>query len=690
MKNIVIAFLVFFTLQVLAQKPSELRRERVARKQQIKDSVDLIDNNNKYFGPEKDRYKNVSIPDSWKKKSSVVLLLSKKIEVKTTVSSTYDFFNVTKTSRITVKLNDKKAVSEFTEFYFEEAGSQRGVRIYKPNNTFVDVPLFKAVTVSSSVSIPSVFQGFSTSNSHKKIAIPNLEVGDIIDFYSSGTYTDNRYLYFAEKQSFTVPVLEYSLQYNISPGQNIASQTYNQSNKFQVSDSTTSGGSSSKKLSLNISKINPTDYKRWEYFNLSHPYSVLTFKMVKEEEAYSALKPEVMATEINKTIMNQYVNIVPFIDYSKKKIDKKTPKNEIVEMAYYFIRANDELNAYNFVKYMWNIGEKYDIPCKLVLSMPRHYGIIDNTIGLSDIHPMIKMGDMIISVPDKFDCMEEMPNLLKGTKAYVCNFNSSSSKITEVESIQIPDGISKENYSFEESTISFLLDSGLVEVDQLRKVRGFFRQNWSKEIIWAYDFKDESEKYKSAYYTYSSYPTNPKDLEDYKKSIEEKRKVQFEEELEEEFYLKELKSYQIVSLGRVKDSTDLIFKQRYTIENVINQNKKFTLIDIGELIGSQMDLTEDEWERSTQVNIDCPRLIEYKFKINIPAGKKIKGIENLTTTVDNAFGRFATKATLENNVLTLTAVKEYKKQQIDAKNWDQMKAFLVEAKDFTKKKIILE
>lgn len=102
-----------------------------------------------------------------------------------------------------IKLMDKSAVTDFSEFYFSESKDDEKLRasnlkkgldndhikftVIKPSGERIKVNLADAVEVNKDVPrfYRSVYMG---NNKYKKIAIPNLSVGDVLDYQISVEY----------------------------------------------------------------------------------------------------------------------------------------------------------------------------------------------------------------------------------------------------------------------------------------------------------------------------------------------------------------------------------------------------------------------------------------------------------------------------------------------------------------------
>lgn len=133
-----------------------------------------------FFWGDNDAYKDITeISSEFSNESAVIIYKNEN----------YDFHkfgkNVTYTTSVRkrIKLLDKAAVEEFSEFSFTRRfRSTKGRYTYKSKgNTFVGVKIIKP---DGSVDEIDVDKEAIEIDGETKLAIPNLEVGDIIDYYS--------------------------------------------------------------------------------------------------------------------------------------------------------------------------------------------------------------------------------------------------------------------------------------------------------------------------------------------------------------------------------------------------------------------------------------------------------------------------------------------------------------------------
>jgi hypothetical protein len=211
-----VALLLWLSPQLLqAQTASERRQAK------LKAETSLAD-----FESDDPIFKNYVIPDAWKNRSAVII--AERVELE---------YGVPKPQRIAGKqrrmvlLQDQGAVERFGSYYFEDTKQNRtGIRIIKPNGEVKNIDMSQAVPVDEeTVERTSTFLGTYQRSSYeqKKIALPGLEVGDIIDVVLA--YEENVTTYFYP-HCFSMmeipfqaeyPILNKAIQFTLKRGNTI-------------------------------------------------------------------------------------------------------------------------------------------------------------------------------------------------------------------------------------------------------------------------------------------------------------------------------------------------------------------------------------------------------------------------------------------------------------------------------------
>jgi hypothetical protein len=129
------------------------------------------------------KFQVLEVPKKWVGKSAVIIAQLNRYEYRKPVILNLLRYNEYNHYRI--KLNDKNAVNKYSEMSYynnrydnatgESIKVYVGFKVVKPNGKETIVDLAQAVKMEN--------KGSGQNQSYNKLAIPNLEVGDIIDYY---------------------------------------------------------------------------------------------------------------------------------------------------------------------------------------------------------------------------------------------------------------------------------------------------------------------------------------------------------------------------------------------------------------------------------------------------------------------------------------------------------------------------
>jgi hypothetical protein len=180
---------------------------------------------------EEPEFKVVAVPDKWKIESAVIL--AQKIDYAYLRKSMANVMTIREYVRKRIKLQDKNALENFSEFYY---GCMEETDVaYSVIKITVEVKIDLSNAIEVNKDVPGIYKPiYLTSNtSFYKLAIPDLEIGDIIDFhYESaedvalqkgyGEFTP-----YVFTLTYNYPVLYQKFQFDLDKGTNAMFKSYN-------------------------------------------------------------------------------------------------------------------------------------------------------------------------------------------------------------------------------------------------------------------------------------------------------------------------------------------------------------------------------------------------------------------------------------------------------------------------------
>ncbi len=406
---------------------------------------------------------NSSIPDKWKNETAVIL--DQTITYAYYNSSAFFSSNVSNVVKETIsrriKLLDKSAVKDFSEFYFyesegdarkRESNAKKGIEesrvkisVIKSTGERVKVNISDAVEVTEDV--PRFYRSYYMGNKkYKKIAIPNLNVGDVMDYQLSIDYEvfiDYRYNTYHAFPAFNntlatkyaVMRQEYNFMlesgfclnmntYNGAPNYNLLKYGYDFKGKktdnmrtFQIVDTDRD------KLPEEMMSLPLTQYPSIKFqvvANLKTSRGTEGSIFIGEKDAIkNTVEPEEVAERFNEDFKASYRN-VPLGKFSlwmkKKKIEslgieaqaraiygyvkdqyvyKLTERNmmsaESQTFLYKYERASYGIKDFYFAVFMSRCLDETDIDYEVIAVMPRNTGKIKDLLLGSEVTWIVKV-----------------------------------------------------------------------------------------------------------------------------------------------------------------------------------------------------------------------------------------------------------------------------------------------------------
>jgi len=687
-------------------------------------------------------FKNYSVPEKYKNESAVILARHQQIEATSknkSISILLDNKKLyyTKVDRIMIKLNDKKALEEYSEFSFEEEiksiGHLRwnklktvvGARIIKPNGRVQEINVDEdAVTIT---------EGKKDKEAFKKIAIKGLETGDILDYF----YSEDMELetFNISPQTFTFfskyPTLSYSVECVL--GQKLTAEYRSVNGAPNFEQSIDANKNTILKVSQNnLSVVDDIESIRWLSIYRDLPMIRLMIlnnssKLINKPASArkNGIYENVSYGEILKdkkgnfaAWSNKMFWMGDIYKKTNKAIENYKHKNASLsndELALYIYDAlrfywpNDYQN-YPYQKFFMaleKILKENNIECKICFSTNRFGPNKEQIVEDNDLSIFLSTNNnrQLFFYPNGYKYAGEILPIFEGETASAVSVkkykDNSAIGIEGVTSeFKIPGSSYKDNTSVIKSEITFseqnplelkikrtTISSGAMKDDYLGVLALY--EDWDKvmrkRLLIETDFWQDTENDKDS----------RKYIDQYKTHFEDKRKEQ-KEIMQAEFKeyhstnSGELIAYSIKSIGTTIDEPKFEFETEYTIDGLVKKAGNNLLLDAGKLIGVQWIPTEKERKRDWNAYISAPMSIENDIIIEIPTHYTIEGIENLNKNIDNKYGRFTSSATIKGNKLRITTSKIYKQNFIPKEAWSTLLDMIDMTNNFCSQSVILK
>lgn len=685
------------------------------------------------------KLKIVEVPEKWKDESAVFLYREESYQY---TNNGKQMFSPSYTHQ-RVKLLDRAAVEYFSDFSYTEDNQVAFMfRRYYQQKTTIGIKIIKPD--GSEIFIDVDEEKVKQDNVYK-VAIPGLEVGDIIDsfvyeYVLLRSFTGTHYYEPVEKLlSSRYPTLHRKISVEVEKDYFLNMESYNEAPKIREEETERRR---TKKYILEADNLEKIDLPRWYYPLVELPAVKfqITFALRAKNERHAKVflanndterKYNVSHEEILEYYGNRFstANRYDLRAVIRHLRDKKiTDKKAQLEEALYLMRHrnyNSFIELYiarenkiitypstcnptdvfidesSFVQYMTGLAKELDIDYDLIIATADYNGSIDDLLLRSNVSFGIRFN---------FDKPLYMFNLgshvqadffpfnLEGTKVYKISVRKNR-KLEEVTVDYLPVTTASENINFEKVSVSIENDFSLLKIKRDLKFSGQFKPMELNRRLFFGDFLDqEFQHFDNAHF----YNCNENRQTRGNKSIQDKMEalmLTFRKNKEES--LKELinnsfdvnasdYNYKVVNTARFS-SEPLHINDSFQIKDqLVRKAGNDYIVEVGKLIGGQVQITEDEKERELNIYINYAKTFKYEVEIQIPDGYQVVGLEKLQKNVSNATGSFISTASIENNILKYTTEKIYAKRKYEKQEWAQMIYWLQAAYDFTQERVLFK
>jgi hypothetical protein len=651
-------------------------------------------------------------------------------------------------NRKRILLQDAKAVTDFSEFYFQKSETTV-ISINKKNGSEELVNLSNAVAVNTE--IPKVYRERFQSENYFKLAIPNLEVGDIIDF--TNIYSEEIGTIFSNSDIIgdDVPVLNHRIIIDVDDSWLVVRNTFNTQKRFTT---TRNGGQdyegkpsgNMNRFELNLGYQAAIQYEKWS--DISKDFPLMKFLAIsKKNEVYFFGEKNGIYDSISlpKLVLNfnKASLIDPSIDYfirdfsvyevKPKDVGVKVKPNDFADQLYYHLQyqftkyripseivKNCKTNNYSFDDYFERMGDgslpsfyfinmltqvfnKYNYDADIVAYLPEGTKSSD-VVLLSDIELGVYLPDLKKTywAVDNFSNHMYVPyGVNNGAKGKGFSFKSLKENKAIPTNIVFPMQTVQDNRDVNNIVINLVADSSLVYVQKeseffglrklsvtnlIEKFGNFIMDDW-KNTTKYYSESDEKARLEFVNLT----GKNSKVYKDYVEKSLKDQKENFENWLKNDDEVIKLLDYKLLSTGRTPKNPSIKLSARFSSQNQLKKLGKNLVFNIGSFIENQYKLEEkDKKERKNNIDFGYQRRHEYNIKLKIPTGYTIDNVEALNKKVEYPFCKFVSTATLTGGDLEIKTIKDYGAVNLTSKEWDSIKIFLETAYNFSQENIVLK
>jgi len=688
-----------------------------------------------FFWGNDDPYSKINeIPEKWKNESAVVIY---KFEY-------FDFhkfganIDYTFGKRMRIKLLDEAAVKEYSEFTFKERFfSNKGYTMKQGKNTLG----VKIVKPNGSEKIIDVNSEAVTSDKEKKIAIPNLEIGDIIDFYFYSVEpfkspTDMGFDPIERTLGDQYPIMDFNLTFQTENDFYVNFNTYNGAPELKE---VKAEKNSERKYQIIAKDIEKNEFPRWYYPLLELPcykFQVFFARTAGYQLRANAFLPEStknIKSKVSKEDIFNYYNpkfkpngdLGDIYDFLEKKqfasVEEKIREVYYFTRHFYFTRYIEafvvkEANIFypfdlyknpiffqteeQFINHFMAFLKKEKIGYDIIVGTNRYNGDIVDLLLRENVTILLRVNTatpIYLQFFTPFTNADQINYNLENTNAYLLEV-SKGKKIIDAATIKLPATTKDDNVSKSVSKISFGEDLNHFKISRENNLSGHYKEDEQANKLNFFDFvyedykRYETSKLLDLVKNKNKRDQYQKELDALISKIKDNQKESFTSSVNSEFEL-EVNDYtiEIKNSGRFGSKEPLQYEETFTIkDHYIKKAGPNLMIELGKFLTSQIELTKKEKDRVDNIYMGFPRTIENEIQFEIPEGYTVSGLEKFNKKVENSTGGFVSTAVQNGNTIIIKTSKFYNNYYEPNSNWPKMIDFLDDAYQFTQEKILLK
>lgn len=646
------------------------------------------------------------VVDQHNKADAAMLLLTWQIMRQVSVSYCY---------RTLVAINDEAARDHFSQFDFmsisrgygfwgkEKQQAMLGIRVIKPDGTVREVSTDDYVRTA---------EGRKGKEERSKLAVPDLQVGDVMDVFSYSVSelnerSTNPFVFRFREQH---PLLSYQVHCVIDPAMTTQYRTLNGAPDF----SQTTDENGNIVLDVQTTKAAEAEPSFW-YEPLSQtPMTKLyiTGRHLKGQWAPpSTERKGLQANPDYELIVDDDKAFLKKANYErgglsgkeatewKKYCEKLTamnlPKEEHVARLYtglYYhllFSRTGSMNAGVFLTMLRQAMLKSGIVGQQLFTTDNTQEPIDQLIsyGNTTWGLYVKSIDKVLFPPTYEMAPFTVPSQLQGRKAVIDNGIN--------QQMTLPQSTVDDNT--QTNTLKVTFDGTTLCCRRRTTATGIAKESLCHNFVMTEDLLAAFNRYLETDRALEDLVGKKErdDMAEWKRQQREKERVMYETEaaIYHDTEVSEIKDYGVDCIGFRADSTTFEMHAAYKVDGLLKKAGPDMVLSVGRLIATQRKIEGNDRERTEDIVYGIPALnISYDVEVELPEGYTVtpESLQPLNIRVSNACGTFESKAEVADGKLHLMVVKRYEHDREPVANWPQILEFIDAASQFNAMQVVIQ
>lgn len=690
-------------------------------------------------------FSNYSVPEEYAGESAVILAQHRQIDATarkgsfwTTTAGKLFYSDI---ERSMIKINDQAALTSFSEYSFStkhKIGATDsnvsltiiGVRIIKPDGTISEVDVLK-----NSVSMT---KGKNDKEAYRKLAIPELQKGDILDqfycrIYELSTYNlPTRYIPFFSGDYFA---LNCSCQLAFGKNLTIEYRSINGAPVF-TRDTDSENNVILRAEAGKVMRINDIENLQW--LSSSRDLPMISFAVLQNASKV-LLKPKSarpigihenvsydQIIEDAKWYLASHNLQLKSIGHTKKMVSdivanykRNNPgltADELADVIYAALnfKWNDSHHFYNsdtFTLMLDQLLKENGIESRIGYATNKYTARKDEVVDTNDLYIMIvaNNGSKLFFTPYRYRIPGEIPSGFQGETATVFTLNKiigdSPFSSTGIDAgnhklITIPESDAEENVNTTCMEASILSeDNGKLLIKRNSTWVGGIKRDIQPWLLTLENWDTTMRHYLHIDKSIMDELNEKRGTRKWMDQVEgnfEKEREKYAETIKHEIVAyhgadpEEVKDYAFTSFGITKAQPNLIYDVTYTMDGFVRTIGENFILDAGKLIGEQWNPTDNERIRNVDAYVHTARTFKNEISFKIPAGYQVGDIEHLNVNYSNEYISFESNAVVEGDSILIKTKKTYNKAFVPKEKWDDLIDIIDKTNNFYSSSIILQ
>jgi len=699
------------------------------------------------WGSNDKAFEVTTVPEKYKNESAVVIArlvevsnsTNRKFKMVTIFGGSVRQYQYFTTLRERILIKDKSALEEFSTLNYKKlADNTVKISLYKLVNTsttFIGAKILKSngKIIEINPSEEEVLTKNKSDDKEGKIAIPDLQVGDILDYYIhiQEVVEGNKdpigpHGYFLADDH---PILNYHVRYILD--NKSGAEVMNLNGAAQMTQSTNEDDDTVLEFTeKDLPKINNT---LWTSTTRQVPYHIIRYGFPGPYLLARAgeIKHGPFTANYRSKLKMYLVSLSGQVDksvrgkmedyYGGKKKLKEMPADSIVNYLYNYYRwqqygafSNMDVSRARNIKTMnwYTVGvsifetlRAYDIKSDLIIVGNRNSVPLNDAFGVYNFNLIIRVNEdgkfKWICFNNFFQDAGSLAGIYEGEKALIQSRENGGmfARYTgDTTAFTLPISKSGENIYTENLKVNFSKENmQLISINRTCNATGNMKQNDQMKLMLAEDVEAEFAALinkKAATEKLAEYRREKDRASEIQAALDKERLKQkdyFKDEIKDQFDQepKELISYKINNTG-LSLSQPFEYTTSFTMNDFVKKAGNNFIFDVGRLMGTYKRTEGKDTLRTMDVYMPCARQINYQFSITIPEGYNVKGIAELNKKEENDIASFVSTAKQNGNTVNITVNRTYNNNFEPAANWTKLLKVMNAAADFTNMKLLLE